>query len=124
MNITIKATRHGLSDAEREMAEAKLGSLTKHLGTGVSAETAELNVELAVVADGEKHGTAFRAEANLNVAGHLHRAEALAGTMAAAVDRVREELAQELQKGRGRRRTLIRRGGAALKSMLRRDRGV
>jgi ribosomal subunit interface protein len=119
MNIAIKATRHELSDAEREMVEAKLGSLTKHLGTGVSAETAALDVELAVVADGGKHGTAFRAEANLTVAGHLHRAEALAETMGAAVDRVRDGLVQELQKGRGRKRTLKRWGGSLLKAMLR-----
>jgi len=119
MNIAIKAARHELSESERAMVEEKLGSIVKHLGTGVSAETAELDVELAVTPDGEKHGTAFRAEANLTVAGHLHRAEANADSMAAAIDQVRGELAQELKKGRGRKRTLVRRGGAMLKGMLR-----
>jgi len=117
MNITIKATRHQLSDSERELVSEKLGSLSKLLGTGV--DTAELAVEVAITAEGEKHGAACRAEANLSTDGRFYRAEAWAATMDAALEAVHRELERELRSDKGRTRRLMKRGGAALKSMLR-----
>jgi ribosome-associated translation inhibitor RaiA len=117
MNTIIKATRHQLSDAERELVSEKLGPLSKLLGTGEAA--AELAVEVAITAEGEKHGAACRAEANLSTDGRFYRAEASAPTMSGALDAVHQELSRELRSDKGRTRRLMKRGGAALKSMLR-----
>ena len=99
------------------MINNRLSPLEKLLGKG--ADAAELDVEVAITADGEKHGTACRAEGNLSVNGKFYRAEASAATMEAAVEGMHRELEQELRSGRGRARRLLRRGSATLKSMLR-----
>jgi ribosome-associated translation inhibitor RaiA len=118
MNITIKATRHQLNDEERNLVNEKLGPIAKLIGA--DAETAELNVEVAVTADGEKHGTACRAEANLSAGGRFYRASASADTMQSAVEAVHHELAREVKSERGRTRRLWKKGRAAIKAMLQR----
>ena len=118
MNITIKATRHQLNDEERILVDHKLGQIAKLLGR--DADTAELNVEVALTADGEKHGTACHAEANLTAGGKFYRASASADTMQSAIEAVHRELAHEVKSQRGRARRLWKRGRAAIKSMLQR----
>lgn len=118
MNITIKATRHQLNDEERTLVNQKLGAIAKLIGS--DADTAELNVEVAVTPDGEKHGTAYRAEANLTAGGKFYRASASADSMASAIEAVHKELAREVTSNRGRARKLWKRGRAAIKAMLQR----
>ncbi|HVX90434.1 MAG TPA: HPF/RaiA family ribosome-associated protein [Candidatus Paceibacterota bacterium] len=117
MHITIKATRHQLNDEERTLVNKKLGSVEKLLGR--DGETAELNVEIAVTAEGEKHGEACRTEVNLTAGGKFYRASASADTMNSAIEAVHRELAREVKSERGRARTLWKRGRAAIKAMLR-----
>jgi len=118
MNITIKATRHQLNDEERTLVDQKLGAIAKLLGR--DADTAELNVEVALTADGEKHGEAWRAETNLTAGGKFYRASASADTMASAIEAVHKELAQEVKSQRGRAHKMWKRGRAAIKAMLQR----
>ena len=64
-------------------------------------------------------GARYRAEGNLSVDGKLLRAEAMGDTLEGAVDQMRDELVRELRKSRGRERGLAKRGGTALKRLLR-----
>jgi putative sigma-54 modulation protein len=116
MNITIKATHSELTDASRAMIEQKLSALHKFVGDEISAQCAcEIQESLEVV----RSGSRFRAEGNLSVSGKSFRAEAVGETLEEAVDTLRDELMREVQRVRGKSRSFLRRGGAALKRMLR-----
>ncbi len=117
MNITIKAPHHNLTEAMRGLIEDKfsaLDKLTAHAGTPVTL-SCEIEESIAV----ERSGAKYRAEGNLALDGKLFRAEAASSTLEGAVDRVRDDLIREFQHAQGKRKGLVKRGGAALKRMLR-----
>ncbi len=113
MNITIKATNHELPLSMRELIEEKFSALEKFAGDG--ALTCEIEQSIAV----ERAGAKYHAEGNLSLQGKLFRAEAESSTLEGAVDRVRDDLVREVQNSQGKKRGFVRRGGAALKRMLR-----
>ena len=113
MNITIKARNHKISLETHDLIESKFGALKKFAPDATIA--CEIEESIAI----ERAGAKFRAEGNLTVNGRLFRAEAEAMTLEGAVDRVRDDLTRELQKAQGRKQSFVRRGGVALKRMLR-----
>jgi ribosomal subunit interface protein len=120
MNITIKSTGHELTDDVRSLVEEKFSSIEKIVAK--SNAPAQLSCEIERSIAVERAGSKYRAEGNLNVDGQVFRAEATGDTLEDAVDNVRDQLTRTLQNARGRRRELLKRGGAALKRMLRFDR--
>ena len=64
-------------------------------------------------------GASYGAEGNLSLNGRLFRAEAMEETLEGAIDAVRDDLMRELRRTQGRERGLLKRGGAAIKKMLR-----
>lgn len=117
MNISIKATGTELAPNARELVEGKLRALDRHLGgaSGTALLDCEIEESVAAVRDGAR----YRAEGTLSAGGMLLRAEAEHATLEGAVDRVRDDLIRELRRSRGRSRGLAKRGGAALKRLLR-----
>lgn len=81
--------------------------------------TARLECEIEESVSVERAGAKYRAEGNLTINGKLFRAEAMGSTLEEAVDKVRDELMREVKHSKGKARQLLRRGGAALKNMLR-----
>ena len=120
MNITVKATHYELTDTTRNLVEKKLSSLEKFSThtRGPAALECEIEESIAI----ERSGAHYRAEGNLSIGGKLFRAEATSSTLEGAVDKMRDELAQELRHARGKERGLLKRGGAALKRMISRSR--
>ena len=114
MDISIKATGHELTDETRGLVENKFKKLEKLAGIGATL-ACEIEESIAAV----RAGGRYRAEGNLSVNGKLFRAEATHETLEGALDRVRDELAQEIKKARGRERGLLRRGGQRVKGWLR-----
>jgi ribosomal subunit interface protein len=117
MNIAIKSVRQELTVKDRQLIEEKLTSLQKFTKSSSTPAQLECEVEESIAV--ERAGAKFRAEANLSVDGKLYRAEAMGPTLEGAVDKVRDELARELRHARGKERNLFKRGGAAIKKMLR-----
>ena len=117
MNITLKSTLQDPTDSIRELVEEKLSALEKLVGGPNTPAT--LSCELEQSMSVERAGAKYRAEGNLSVDGKLFRAEAESNTLEGAVDSVRDDIARELRNSRGRERGLLKRGGAALKRMLR-----
>ena len=115
MNITIKGTRVEISDGVRSLIETKFSRMADLLKTEEALLTCEIEESLAV----ERSGAKYRAEGNLSVNGKLFRAEATGSTLEGAVDQVRDEITREVQRSQGKARRFLKRGGAALKSMLR-----
>lgn len=116
MNITIKATHTELSGASRSLIEQKLSALSKVVG---NAEQALLACEVQESVEVVRAGSKFRTEGNLSFNGLVFRAEAVGESLEEAVDTLRDELMREVQRARGKSRSFLRRGGAALKRMLR-----
>jgi ribosomal subunit interface protein len=117
MNIAIKSVRQELSLQEKVLIEEKLSSLEKFTKNSQTPAQLECEIEESIAV--ERAGAKYRAEGNLSLDGKLYRAEALGATLEAAVDKVRDELARELRHARGKERNLFKRGGSAIKRMLR-----
>lgn len=75
-------------------------------------------IELEKITD-HQSGKIHRAEVNLTVNGKLLRTEATEEEMEQAIDSARNELKKELLRVSGKHHSLVRRGGQALKDMMR-----
>jgi len=117
MNITVKSTHQELTQTMRELIEEKLSAIEKLVGGPATPATLACEIEQSMSV--ERAGAKYRAEGNLSVNGKLFRAQAESGTLEGAIDRVRDDIVRELQHAGGKRKGLLKRGGAALKRMLR-----
>ena len=99
------------------MIEEKLVAPMRLLGEKGDGALLEIEVEQAR-AEGLS-SEPVRVEAKLTVEGEVFYADAVKPTPEAAADRVRSELESEIRKRRGRARKLWKRGGAAIKRMMR-----
>lgn len=117
MNITIKSSQQDITGGTRALVEEKF-SVIERLTSG-AATPALLECEIEQSLAVERAGAKYRAEGNLSVDGKLFRAEGEGLTLEEAVDVVRDELAREFKNAKGKQRGFVKRGGAALKRMLR-----
>ena len=119
MNITIKATKYQLRPETEALIEKKLTAPFRLLGE--EAERALIEIDVEEAPPEGRSSEPCRLVARLTVGGNVYHAEAVKPTPESAADRVRSELESEIRKSRGRARKLWKRGGAALKRMLRFD---
>lgn len=120
MNISFKSKQE-FNQRDRDLIEEKFKALDKFAAHGSVPASLECEIEESIAV--ERAGSRYRAEGNLTINGKFYRAEAMGPTLEAAVDEVRDELARELRHARGKERNLLRRGGSAIKRMLRFGRG-
>lgn len=111
----IKATSLELTDELNSLVTQKFSVLEKFIGdeTDVSCD-----IELEKTAPSQS-GNVFRAEANLFFRGKMYRAEATTDQIEKSIDRVQNQLEKELRRAQGKEHSLMKRGGAAVKKMLR-----
>jgi ribosome-associated translation inhibitor RaiA len=119
MNITMRTPKYKLSPETEALVEEKLVAPLRLLGK--KGENAFLEIEVEEAPPEGRSSTPFRLVARLVVEDKVYHAEAVKPSPESAADRVRSELEQEIRKDRGRARKLWKRGGAALKKMLRFD---
>ena len=117
MNITIKATKYKLTPETEALIEEKLVAPLRLLGE--KGDTALLEIEIEEAPPEGRSSEPCRLVARLTVDGQVFHAEAVKPSPESAADRVRSELEAEIRRSRGRTRRLLRRGGAAIKRMLR-----
>lgn len=117
MNITIKATKYQLKPETEALIEKKLVAPLRLLGE--EGDRALLEVEVEEAPPEGRSSEPCRLIARLTVNNNVFHAEAVKPNPESAADKVRSELESEIRKSRGRARRLIKRGGAALKRMLR-----
>lgn len=115
MNIQFKATNTELDPTLTSVVEHKFTSLEKFTG-GVPEVLCEVEFEKETA---QQSGRVFRVEANLTVKGKLFRAEATEESFEKAIDEVRNELDKELRRANDKHDTLIKKGGRAIKNMMR-----
>ena len=117
MNITIKATKYALTPETEALLEEKLAAPLRLLGR--EGDRAMLEIEIEEAPPEGRSSEPVRLVARLSINGKVFYSEAVKPTPASAADRVRSELESEIRKDRGRSRRLWKRGGSAIKDMLR-----
>jgi ribosomal subunit interface protein len=116
-NITWRGHHIDLSDGITDYVEARLESLEKMLG----ADVEELSYTVSVGKTTEHHkkdSHLYRAEIHIGWNGKTFYAEAESEDIHSAVDEVRDEIASQIRKYKGRTFTRFKRGGEKIKSML------
>ena len=118
MKIQVKATNIKLTDAISDYLDKRLGAFDKYIDP---EETSLIcDVEVGRTTHHHLQGDIFRAEINLHVGGKSFRSVSEQETLYSAIDDVREEMSRVLRKQKQKQRTLVRRGAAQMKNLLRR----
>jgi len=113
--IQFKATNTVLEGNLQDLVERKFASLERYLGASTDLKC---EVEFEKIAL-HQHGSVYRVEVNFYRDGQLFRTEATEESFENAIDKVRSQLDMEMKKSVKKRDTLVKRGGRAIKHMLR-----
>lgn len=113
--ISTKSTNFTITPQLEVLLDQKFTSLAKFL-----KEDGDVKCEVELEKIGDQHsGKIFRAEINLFVEGKMLRAESTEDTMESAIDVIRDEITRELKHANEKSHSLMKRGGQAIKNMMR-----
>lgn len=115
MNINIKTTNIELTPAISEYANRRLEKIAKFL---VDDPTVQCDVELAKTTAHHNKGDIFRAEIHLVGVGCNIYAAVEKEDLYSAIDLVQDEAIRELLSEKKKRSSLVRRGGAKIKNII------
>ena len=115
MNINIKATGIELTPAISEYVHKKLEMIEKYID---NSDATVAQVEVAKVTEHHQHGDIYRAEIHITGGGiDVYTAEETEDILA-SLDKVKDEIIQQLTRTKGKEQTLVRKGGQMIKSAL------
>lgn len=115
MNINIKATGIELTPAISDYVHKKLEMVEKYIDDS-GAVVAQ--VEVAKVTEHHQHGDIYRAEIHLTGGGtDVYTAEETEDIFS-SLDKVKDEIIQQLTRTKGKEQTLVRKGGQMIKNAL------
>jgi putative sigma-54 modulation protein len=115
MRTQIKATNIELTEAIQDYVEKKLNALEKFFGP---QDDPLVMVEVGKITRHHKSGNVFRAEIRVSVSGQDHYAFVEKEDLYAAIDEVKDEIIREISGSKQKDRTLLRRGGAKIKALI------
>jgi len=116
MRINIKATDISLTPPIDNYINKKLKSIEKLINkkdTGVLCD-----IEVGRTTHHHKSGDVFRAEINLQTEGKTFYASSEKDDLYAAIDEMKDQVKNELLSYKTKKETLLKRGGAKVKSLL------
>jgi ribosomal subunit interface protein len=114
--IAVKVTNLELTPGLSTLIDQKLNPLGKLLREGSTDASCRVEVKKHTE---HQSGKIYSFEIDLFVYGRNYRAEATEEQIERAIDEARDELKRELEHVQGKHRSLLRRGGQAIKNMLR-----
>lgn len=117
MKMHIKATNLTVTPEISDYLQKKIDTLDKFIGD--NTEEVLCDIELGKTTNHHRGGDVFGAEINIRKEGKYFRAVAEAETLYAAIDEMKDEIIRELTSHKSKQTTLVRRGGAMIKNMLR-----
>lgn len=118
LNIRFKATNMELTPAIRDYAETKVRMLERLLDA--RDEDPFVQVEIGKTTQHHQSGEIFRAELDLSTSHTKLRATSEKEDLYAAIDTAKDELEYEIQKGKEKRTSMLRKGGRIMKNLMRR----
>lgn len=113
MRLNIKATGIELTPDILSYAEKRLLKVEKYL----EATDPLMAVELGRITEHHRQGAIYRAEVRISGAGTDFYASKDAFDLYEAIDLVKDEIIHEITKVKGKKRSLMKRGGRAVKDM-------
>jgi putative sigma-54 modulation protein len=117
MRTQIKATNIELTPAIQDYVDKKLESLDKFFNP---SDDVVAFVEVGKTTRHHRSGDVFRAEVRLAFSGQDHYAVVEKEDLYAAIDEVKDEIVREVTGGKKKRETLVRKGGAKIKGLIKR----
>lgn len=120
MDVRIRAADFELTQAIESYAEERLMAIRHILAGGEGPSRCE--VELGRSAGRPRHGNIWFAEINLHVPDGTHYFAREEGeSVNAAIDAVKDEILAQVRKSKKVSRGVLKKGGAYIKRMLRRE---
>lgn len=116
MRNTVKVTGIELTQAISDYLDKKVTSLDKLIDKEDTSVLAR--IELGKTTNHHHQGDLFRTEINLHIAGSDFRVESEMDNLYSSIDVARDQMYQELQSYKRKKVSLLRRGGAKIKSAL------
>ncbi|MEX2014213.1 MAG: ribosome-associated translation inhibitor RaiA [Parcubacteria group bacterium] len=117
MKINIKATGIELTEAISNYVHKKISAIEKYMDKANSAD-AVARVEVGKSSQHHKTGNIFRAEVHITGANIDAYAVSEMEDLYAAIDVVKDEIAHNIVKLKGKRETLARRGAETMKNIM------
>ena len=117
MKMNTKATNIVLSESVTDYLNKKIEDVKRLLD--LSDETLFMQVDLGRTTRHHHSGEIFRAEINIFSSRGQFRAVTERQDLFSAIDGVKEEIMTEIARRKGRRLSLLKRGGQKIKAMLR-----
>lgn len=117
IKINFKAVNMELTEAVKNYAEEKVYKLDKFIDQGEDVEPIA-EIELGKSKANQQAGDIFFVEVNLEVSGEMYRAVAEKDDLYAAIDQMKDELAQQLKKTKDKKREQELKGEQKLKEIL------
>lgn len=118
IKINIKATDIELDQDLRDYVEKKVTKFGKLLQE--QPDEAFVYFEVARTTMGQQQGDIYRADCSVEISGQKYYAQSEKSDIKMAVDDVKNKLFREIRNSKNKHTSFIRRGGAALKRMMRR----
>jgi len=105
INITVKNLE--LSPALKEYIEKKISSLDKLMKKWEAKGSVELNFDAGRTTNHHNKGNVYYAEANLKIPGKMIRVHKINEDLHAAIDVVKEVLAEEIKKYKEKTKSIL-----------------
>jgi ribosomal subunit interface protein len=118
MNTNIKVTNIELTPAISAYLDDKLSHLERFIVED-APDAALAEVEIGKLTKHHRSGEVFQAEITLTLKGKTFRAVSVQEDLYAAIDIMKDEIISQLTAAHKRNLTLIKKGGRAIKDMLR-----
>jgi ribosomal subunit interface protein len=115
MNTNIKTTAITMTDAISEYVARRLEKITKIIGEDPSIQC---DIELARTTSHHNKGDIFKAEIHIVGANRNLYASSEKEDLYSAIDVVQDEILRELKTDKEKKLSMIRKGGARMKSMM------
>jgi ribosomal subunit interface protein len=116
MRINEKGTNMKIDEKIKSYLYKKLAHLEKFLDP--RDESVLCAVELGKISRHHKSGDIFRTEINLHIAGRNLRAVSEQDELFASIDIAKDEMVQELKNNKDKKVSMLKRGGARIKRIV------
>ncbi|MFO0719079.1 MAG: HPF/RaiA family ribosome-associated protein [Candidatus Paceibacterota bacterium] len=114
MKTNIKATNITIASETADYLDKKLVLVEKI----INDENMFCQIELGRTSNHHATGDVFRAEINCHSRGRDYRAVAEKESLHSAIDFMKDELVREIKTDKSIRQTMLRRGGAKIKNII------
>ena len=117
MRHNIKMTDFSMTPAIKNYVEKRMAHLNKFVNKGLE-ELPMCYVEIGKTTNHHKKGELFKAEFTVHIGKKSFRAEAREEDLYAALDKITEEMTEELKSFKDKTVSLTKKGGAKIKKMM------